>query len=90
MAVKIIFCCFRNMEVIRIGVSDKIAICIQHLATFCSGFVIAFIYNAEFAGILCVLIPFLIVGGVGMAKVTSLYDFETSVHFKHELVVNRL
>ncbi|XP_063712933.1 ATP-dependent translocase ABCB1-like isoform X3 [Symsagittifera roscoffensis] len=57
-----------NMEVIRIGVSDKIAICIQHLATFCSGFVIAFIYNAEFAGILCVLIPFLIVGGVGMAK----------------------
>ncbi|XP_075245466.1 ATP-dependent translocase ABCB1-like isoform X2 [Convolutriloba macropyga] len=60
-----------NMEVIRIGVSDKIAICIMHLATFVAGFVIAFMYSPEFAGVLCVLIPFLMVGGVGMAKLAD-------------------
>ena len=56
------------METIRVGVSDKMALVVQHVTTFAAGFVMAFFFNAEFAGVLCVMLPFVIFAGIGMSK----------------------
>ena len=58
-----------DTEKIRQGISDKIAICVQHSATFVSGFIIAFSYGPKMAAVMCSLLPLLALGGAGFAKV---------------------
>ncbi|XP_063718760.1 phosphatidylcholine translocator ABCB4-like isoform X2 [Symsagittifera roscoffensis] len=60
-----------DTEKIRQGISDKIAICVQHSATFISGFVIAFVYGPKMAGVMCIILPPLAIGGMGFAKVSG-------------------
>ncbi|XP_075238991.1 ATP-dependent translocase ABCB1-like [Convolutriloba macropyga] len=60
-----------DTEKIRQGISDKIAICVQHSATFVSGFIIAFSYGPKMAAVMCSLLPLLALGGAGFAKASG-------------------
>jgi len=60
-----------DTNLIQDGLSDKVAMIVQNIATFVSGFVIAFVRGWQLALVLCVVFPVLGVGAAFMSKVLA-------------------
>ncbi len=58
-----------NLERVKEGIGDKLALLIQYTSQFLAGFVIAFIYNWKLTLIMMSLSPFMILCGAFIAKV---------------------
>ena len=60
-----------DMDKIRKGVSDKLVICLQHLANFVASYVIAFAYDPSMAAIMSLTLPFIFFSSTGYFYITS-------------------
>ena len=68
-----------DVEKIRAGIGDKLSIFIQWIATFVTGFVIAFVRSWRFTLLLLAFTPFLVITGAVLSKVRE-DAYERMVH----------
>jgi len=62
---------FDNLERIKEGTGDKVALAVQFLAQFFGGFIVAFIYDWKLTLIMLSLSPFMVICGVFIAKLMA-------------------
>ena len=66
---------FSDVEKIRDGLSDKVGMCIQWIASFLSGFVIAFVYEWRLSLVILATSPLLAIAGYAFSKVDRFFLF---------------
>ncbi|KAE9555670.1 hypothetical protein FO519_001141 [Halicephalobus sp. NKZ332] len=62
---------FDNLERVKEGTGDKVALAVQFLAQFFGGFIVAFIYDWKLTLIMLSLSPFMVICGVFIAKLMA-------------------
>lgn len=70
---------FSNLERIKEGTGDKIALLIQCTSQFFSGFIVAFSYDWKLTLIMMSLSPFMIICGAFLAKVNCFLQPSTNL-----------
>ena len=63
-----------DCHLVQEGTSEKVALCVQFIATFITGFVLAFVRGPRLAGALSAILPVIVITGGCMMAYMSRYN----------------
>ncbi|TIA91996.1 hypothetical protein E3P99_00799 [Wallemia hederae] len=69
-----------DCHLLHVGISDKVATASMYIATFITGFIIAFVRQAKLAGVMFIIVPCIAVLGGVMTAFTSKYQASALDH----------